>query len=138
VRHGRGGRSGEAFPFTNNGEGIWRLLGRVSGVNCKAVLESTGSLWLRIYEALEDHGVERRARAHAPVQDIEKTFKTIEATVAELAKRGIDLGAPERAFYQTSVPKSLLDLLRRKDLDFFSGLRVGELLDLSKFFLYLF
>ncbi len=48
----------DEFPFTNNGEGIQRLLGRVGDVNCKAVLESTGNLWLRIYEAMEDHGVE--------------------------------------------------------------------------------
>jgi len=48
----------DEFPFTNNGEGIQRLLGQVGDVNCKAVLESTGNLWLRIYEAMEDHGVE--------------------------------------------------------------------------------
>ena len=26
--------------------------------NCKAVVESTGNLWFRIYEALEHHGAE--------------------------------------------------------------------------------
>ena len=50
----------DEFPFTNNGEGIQRLLELVSDVQCKAVVESTGNLWLRIYEALETHGVEMK------------------------------------------------------------------------------
>jgi len=45
------------FPFANNEKGIQRLLECVD-VKCKAVIESTGNLWLRIYEALERHGVE--------------------------------------------------------------------------------
>ena len=48
----------DEFPFTNNGEGIKSLLECVSDVQCKAVVESTGNLWLRIYETLEGHGVE--------------------------------------------------------------------------------
>jgi len=48
----------DEFLFTNNSDGIQRLLGQVGDVNCKAVVESTGNLWLRIYEALEGHGVE--------------------------------------------------------------------------------
>lgn len=50
----------DEFPFTNNGEGIQRLLEHVGDVQCKAVVESTGNLWLRIYEALETHGVEMK------------------------------------------------------------------------------
>ena len=49
----------EKFPFTNNGEGIQRFLEQIDGEGCKAVLESTGNLWLRIYEALESHGAAR-------------------------------------------------------------------------------
>jgi transposase len=48
----------DEFPFTNNGEGIQRLLKHVGDAECKAVIESTGNLWLRIYEALEGCGVE--------------------------------------------------------------------------------
>ena len=50
----------EEFRFTNDAEGIQRLLKHVGDVDCKAVLESTGNLWLRIYEALEGHGVEMK------------------------------------------------------------------------------
>lgn len=50
----------EEFPFTNNGEGIKKLLECVGDAQCKAVVESTGNLWLRIYEALEAHGVEMK------------------------------------------------------------------------------
>jgi len=48
----------DEFPFENNRVGIGRLLERVPDRTCKAVLESTGNLWLSIYEALEGHGVE--------------------------------------------------------------------------------
>ena len=39
----------EEFPFAYDGEGIQRLLECVDE-ECKAVIESTGNLWLRIYE----------------------------------------------------------------------------------------
>jgi len=48
----------EELRFTNDAEGIRRLLRHVGDAECKAVLESTGNLWLRIYEALEGQGVE--------------------------------------------------------------------------------
>ena len=48
----------DEFPFENTFEGIRRLLERLPDCACRAVLESTGNLWLRIYEALEGHGVE--------------------------------------------------------------------------------
>ena len=48
----------EEFPFTNTWEGIQALLEKTDESKSKAVVESTGNLWLRIYEALEGHGVE--------------------------------------------------------------------------------
>jgi transposase len=51
------GRILEEFPFPNNDEGVQRLL-KCSDGKCKAVIESTCNLWLRIYEALKAHGVE--------------------------------------------------------------------------------
>ena len=48
----------EEFPFTNTWEGIQALLEKTGDTKSKAVVESTGNLWLRIYEALEGHGVE--------------------------------------------------------------------------------
>jgi len=48
----------DEFPFDNTFNGIRRLLEQIGGENYKAVLESTGNLWLRIYEALEEHEVE--------------------------------------------------------------------------------
>ena len=50
----------DEFRFTNNGEGISSLLNRVGDADSKAVVESTGNLWLRNYEALEDHGAEMK------------------------------------------------------------------------------
>ena len=49
------GQIPEEFPFTNNWEGIQALLEKTSYED-KAVLESTGNMWLRIYEALEEKG----------------------------------------------------------------------------------
>ena len=48
----------DEFPFTNTWEGIQALLEKTGDTKSKAVVESTGNLWLRIYEALEGHGVE--------------------------------------------------------------------------------
>lgn len=47
----------EEFPFINNWEGIQALVEKTSHGE-KAVVESTGNMWLRIYEALEENGVE--------------------------------------------------------------------------------
>jgi len=47
----------EEFPFTNNWDGI-QVLVEKTGENYRAVIESTGNLWLRIYEVLEENGVE--------------------------------------------------------------------------------
>lgn len=48
----------DEFPFENTRDGIRRLLEQTGSESRKAVLESTGNLWLRIYESLEEHGVE--------------------------------------------------------------------------------
>lgn len=45
------------FVFDNTHDGIQELLSKVHS-EFKAVLESTGNLWLTVYEALEDHGIE--------------------------------------------------------------------------------
>jgi transposase len=47
----------DEFPFTNDAEGIHRLL-ELADTGSKAVVESTGNMWLRICEALETQGVE--------------------------------------------------------------------------------
>ena len=48
----------DEFKFENSFEGISYLVGKVKPIPAKAVVESTGNLWLRIYEALESEGVE--------------------------------------------------------------------------------
>jgi transposase len=48
----------DEFHFNNASDGIRNLLDRASSTECKAVLESTGNLWIRLYETLENHGVE--------------------------------------------------------------------------------
>jgi transposase len=48
----------DEFVFENSFEGISYLVGKVKPGPAKAVVESTGNLWLRIYEALESEGVE--------------------------------------------------------------------------------
>lgn len=48
----------DEFEFENSFEGLSYLTGKVKPGPAKAVVESTGNLWLRIYEALESIGVE--------------------------------------------------------------------------------
>lgn len=48
----------DEFPFSNAREGIEKLLDGLPDEDCRAVVESTGNLWLSIYESLEIHGVE--------------------------------------------------------------------------------
>jgi hypothetical protein len=48
----------EEFVFENSFGGLSYLVGKVKPGPAKAVVESTGNLWLRIYEALEGIGVE--------------------------------------------------------------------------------
>jgi len=48
----------DEFKFENSFEGISYLTGKAKPGPAKAVVESTGNLWIRIYEALESIGVE--------------------------------------------------------------------------------
>jgi transposase len=48
----------DEFVFENSFEGLSYLIGKVKPSPAKAVVESTGNLWLRIHEALEGVGVE--------------------------------------------------------------------------------
>jgi transposase len=47
----------DEFPFANDSEGIKKLI-ELADTGSKAVVESTGNMWLRIYEALEAAGVQ--------------------------------------------------------------------------------
>jgi transposase len=45
------------FIFSNDSDGISALLSKLDS-DCKAVVESTGNMWVRICNALEDNGIE--------------------------------------------------------------------------------
>jgi transposase len=44
--------------FPNKSHGISILLETINGKKAKAVIESTGNLWLRLYTALEEAGID--------------------------------------------------------------------------------
>ncbi|MFQ5976489.1 MAG: transposase, partial [Candidatus Hydrothermarchaeales archaeon] len=44
--------------FPNKSYGIDTLLEMIDGRKAKAVIESTGNLWIRLYTALEEAGIE--------------------------------------------------------------------------------
>jgi transposase len=46
------------LSFPNNSQGVNRLLDTIGGRKAKAVLESTGNLWIRPHHQLEEAGVE--------------------------------------------------------------------------------
>jgi len=49
----------DEFFFGNNSQGILELIERTLNhgtKKCNAVLESTGNMWMRIYDTLEDNG----------------------------------------------------------------------------------
>ncbi|HXT84957.1 MAG TPA: transposase [Verrucomicrobiae bacterium] len=47
----------DEFFFSNERNGIHNLLSRIrSHGKCVAVLESTGNMWMRIHDTLEDNG----------------------------------------------------------------------------------
>lgn len=49
----------EEFPFSNDSNGISLLLSRIDGDGqCKAVLEATANMWVRIYNSLEGRAIE--------------------------------------------------------------------------------
>jgi transposase len=49
----------DEFFFGNDGKGIHNLLSRIqSHGKCVAVLESTGNMWIRIHDTLEENGID--------------------------------------------------------------------------------
>jgi transposase len=57
IMDGNGSKLGE-LKFPNNISGLDKLLKAIDGRRAKAVLESTGNLWLKLYLGLEEAGVE--------------------------------------------------------------------------------
>lgn len=51
----------DEFFFGNNSQGILELIERTHNhgtKKCNAVLESTGNMWMRIHDTLEDNGID--------------------------------------------------------------------------------
>ena len=51
----------DEFFFGNNSDGILELIKRIYNhgtKKCNAVLESTGNMWMRIHDTLEDNGID--------------------------------------------------------------------------------
>jgi transposase len=51
----------DEFFFGNNSQGILELIERTQNYRtkkCNAVLESTGNMWMRIHDTLEDNGID--------------------------------------------------------------------------------
>ncbi len=86
----RDGRELDQFRFLNRTEGFHRLLKVVADRPAKAVVESTGNLWLRLYLVLERGGIEvllsnpsmTKAIAHARL----KSDKVDSSTLADLLR----------------------------------------------------
>jgi transposase len=52
------GKTLDEFFFGNNSDGILELIKRIHNYRtkkCNAILESTGNMWMRIYDTLEDN-----------------------------------------------------------------------------------
>ncbi|MEM2760601.1 MAG: transposase [Nitrososphaerales archaeon] len=88
----------ERFAVSNDEQGITELLNRVepytkSGFVIKATMESTGNLWIKIYDALQKNGTDvslanplkTKAIAEAKI----KTDKIDAAILADLARAGL-------------------------------------------------
>ena len=55
------GKMIDEFFFSNNSDGILELIKRIQNCGtkkCNAVLESTGNMWMRIHDILEDNGID--------------------------------------------------------------------------------
>ncbi len=51
----------DEFFFGNNSQGILELIKRIHNhgtKKCNAVLESTGNMWMRVHDTLEDNGID--------------------------------------------------------------------------------
>ena len=56
----------DEFFFGNNSQGILELIKRTQNYRtkkCNAVLESTGNMWIRIHDTLEDNGIDTKSSA---------------------------------------------------------------------------
>jgi transposase len=52
------GKKIEEMRIPNTREGITQLLARLKGHKARAIMESTSTLWVRMYDALEEAGYE--------------------------------------------------------------------------------
>ena len=55
------GKTLDEFFLGNNSDGILELIKRIydhGTKKCNAVLESTGNMWMRIHDILEDNGID--------------------------------------------------------------------------------
>jgi transposase len=110
----REGKVVEELTFPNTSYGIDMLLEAISGHEAKAVIESTGNLWLRVYLALEEEGIEvvlanpskTRAIAEARI----KTDKLDAETLAQLLRA--DLVAP--CYVPPGEVRELRSLIRHR------------------------
>lgn len=110
----RKGRTIDELSFPNTSYGIDMLLESIGGHEAKAVIESTGNLWLRVYIALEEEGIEvvlanpvkTRAIAEARI----KTDKMDAETLAQLLRA--DLVAP--CYVPPSEVRELRNLIRHR------------------------
>jgi transposase len=86
----------EEFKFLNNSKGFTRLLRAIGARQTKAVLESTGNLWLRLFLTLEENGVEvilsNPSKTKAIAEARLKSDKVDAAMLADLLRA--DLIAP--------------------------------------------
>jgi len=92
IKDGNGSRLGE-LKFPNNISGLDKLLKAIDGRRAKAVLESTGNLWLRLYLGLEEAGVEvilsNPSKTKAIAEARLKNDKVDASTLADLLRAGL-------------------------------------------------
>lgn len=110
----RDGRVHGELTFPNKGHGIEMLLEAIEGKKAKAVIESTGNLWLRLYLSLEEAGVvvflanPRKTRAIAEARL--KNDKVDASTLADLLRA--DLVAP--CYVPPAEVRELRGLIRHR------------------------
>ncbi|MBU7028781.1 MAG: IS110 family transposase [Theionarchaea archaeon] len=86
------GRVITELEFENKTSGFSKLLEKVEGKEAKAVMESTGNLWIRLYTALETAGVEvmlsNPSKTRVIAESKMQTDKVSARTLAELLRTG--------------------------------------------------
>ncbi len=87
------GRDLVELKFPNNTSGLDKLLKVIDGRPAKAVLESTGNLWLRLYLSLEEAGVEvilsNPSKTKAIAEARLKNDRVDASTLADLLRAGL-------------------------------------------------